>query len=58
MPVGSAYNDYKVFCEHNSFKYPISNKRLTQELKTHGYESKRVFQDGRQYRGYVLNESR
>lgn len=57
MPVGSAYNDYKNFCEHNGFKYPISNKRLTQELKSHGYESKRIFQDGSQYRGYVLNES-
>lgn len=39
IPVGSAYNDYKNFCEYNGFKYPISNKKLTQELKTHGYES-------------------
>src|SRR5699024_5752 len=28
VPVSSAYNDYKTFCEHNGFKYPVSNKRL------------------------------
>lgn len=40
MSVNEAYNDYKDFCEYNGFKYPVSNKRLTQELKSHGYESK------------------
>lgn len=56
MPISSAYEDYKIFCEHNGFKYPISNKKLTQELKAHGYESKRVYVDGKQVRAYVLND--
>lgn len=54
MPVSEAYNDYKTFCEYNGFKYPISNKKLTQELKAHGYESRRPYINGEQVRAYVL----
>lgn len=58
LPVGSAYNEYKDFCEHNGFKYPISNKKLTQELKAHGYESKLVRIDGgKPQRVYQSTES-
>jgi len=54
ISVNEAYNDYKDFCEYNGFKYPVSNKRLTQELKTHGYESDRTYVNGKQVRAYVL----
>ena len=54
MSVNEAYNDYKDFCEYNGFKYPVSNKRLTQELKTYGYESGRTYVNGKQVRAYVL----
>lgn len=57
MPVNQAYNDYKDFCEYNGFKYPVSNKRLTQELKSHGYESGRPYVNGKQVRAYVLGNS-
>lgn len=53
MAVGSAYNDYKIFCEHNGFKYPISNMKLTQELRAYGYESGRPYIDGVQTRAYI-----
>lgn len=53
MKVSSAYSDYKVFCEHNGFKYPISNKKLTQELRFYGYESRRPSVDGVQTRRYI-----
>jgi|SRR5690625_2640412 len=55
MPVASAYNEYKNFCEHNGYKYPISNKKLTQELKNYGYETGRPYIDGKQVRAYILN---
>src|SRR5699024_11782124 len=57
VAVSSAYNDYKTFCEHNGIKYPVSKKRLTQELKNHGYESERVRVKGQQFRAYTLHHA-